>query len=50
MEKAIINMGEKFLQNTEHIHADWVMEKEYPLQRKCWQCRECLIVLEQKAK
>ena len=31
MEKAIVNVGEKFLQNSEHIHADWVMEKEYPL-------------------
>ncbi len=33
MEKAIINTGDQFLQNSEHIHADWVMEKEYPLSR-----------------
>jgi Ca2+-transporting ATPase len=31
MEKAITNIGEKFLLNTEHIHADWLMEKEYSL-------------------
>jgi Ca2+-transporting ATPase len=31
MEKAIINIGDQFLQNSEHIHTDWVMEKEYPL-------------------
>jgi Ca2+-transporting ATPase len=31
MEKAISAMGEKFLKNTEHIHADWQMVKEYPL-------------------
>jgi Ca2+-transporting ATPase len=34
MEKAIIKIGEKFLQNTEHIHADWIMEKEYPLSKE----------------
>jgi Ca2+-transporting ATPase len=33
MEKAIINIGDQFLQNSEHIHTDWVMEKEYPLSR-----------------
>jgi Ca2+-transporting ATPase len=33
MEKAIINIGDQFLQNSEHIHADWVMEKEYPLSK-----------------
>jgi Ca2+-transporting ATPase len=33
MEKAIINIGDRFLQNSEHIHKDWVMEKEYPLSR-----------------
>jgi Ca2+-transporting ATPase len=33
MEKAIINTGDKFLQNSEHIHADWVMGKEYPLSK-----------------
>ncbi len=34
MEKAIINIGDLFLQNTEHIHYDWVMEKEYPLSKE----------------
>ncbi len=33
MEKAIINIGDQFLQNSEHIHSDWVMEKEYPLSK-----------------
>lgn len=33
MEKAIINIGNRFLQNSEHIHTDWVMEKEYPLSK-----------------
>jgi Ca2+-transporting ATPase len=33
MEKAIINIGDQFLLNSEHIHADWVMEKEYPLSK-----------------
>ncbi len=33
MEKAILNIGDKFLQNSEHIHSDWVMEKEYPLSK-----------------
>ena len=33
MERAIINVGEQFLQNTEHIHSTWVMEKEYPLSK-----------------
>lgn len=34
MEKAIINIGDKFLQNSEHIHADWIMEKEYSLSKE----------------
>jgi Ca2+-transporting ATPase len=34
MEKAIIKTGERFLQNTEHIHSDWIMEKEYPLSKE----------------
>ena len=34
MEKAIIDIGDKYLQNTEHIHADWIMEKEYPLSKE----------------
>ena len=33
MEKAIINTGDQFLQNSAHIHTDWVMEKEYPLSK-----------------
>ena len=33
MERAIINIGDQFLQNSEHLHVDWVMEKEYPLSK-----------------
>ena len=33
MEKAILNIGDQFLQSSEHIHADWVMVKEYPLSK-----------------
>jgi len=33
MEKAIIDIGHKFLQNSEHFHSDWIMEKEYPLSK-----------------
>ncbi len=33
MERAILNIGDQFLQNSEHIHADWTMEKEYPLSK-----------------
>jgi Ca2+-transporting ATPase len=33
MERAIINIGDQFLKNSEHIHADWLMEKEYPLSK-----------------
>ena len=33
MEKAITSMGEAYLQNTEHIHTDWQMIKEYPLSK-----------------
>jgi len=33
MEKAIINIGDQYLQNSEHIHTDWVMEKEYSLSK-----------------
>jgi Ca2+-transporting ATPase len=33
MEKAIINTGDQLLQNSAHIHTDWVMEKEYPLSK-----------------
>lgn len=34
MEQAISAMGDVFLQNTEHLHADWEMLKEYPLSKK----------------
>ena len=34
MEKAIINIGSEFLDGTEHLHADWTMEKEYPLSKE----------------
>ncbi len=34
MEKAILNMGEQYLKNTEHIHIDWRMVKEYPLSKE----------------
>lgn len=33
MEKAILNMGEQYLKNTDHIHIDWQMVKEYPLSK-----------------
>ncbi len=31
MEKAFKHLGDKYLQQTEHLHSDWVMEREYPL-------------------
>jgi Ca2+-transporting ATPase len=31
MERAIKEFGEKYLAHTEHLHADWVLEREYPL-------------------
>ncbi len=34
MEKAITKIGDNFLNNTEHIHTDWIMEKEYPLSKE----------------
>jgi Ca2+-transporting ATPase len=34
MERAITNMGEAYLQNTEHIHTDWQMVKEYSLSKE----------------
>lgn len=34
MEKAIAGLGHFFLHGTEHIHSDWIMEKEYPLSRE----------------
>jgi P-type Ca2+ transporter type 2C len=33
MEKAIAIVGERYLRNTEHIHTDWEMIKEYPLSK-----------------
>lgn len=33
MEKAILFMGDLFLKNTDHIHIDWEMVKEYPLSK-----------------
>jgi Ca2+-transporting ATPase len=33
MERAITNMGEVYLKNTEHIHTDWQMVKEYSLSK-----------------
>jgi P-type Ca2+ transporter type 2C len=34
MESAIIKIGSRYLSNTEHIHTDWEMEKEYPLSKE----------------
>jgi len=34
MEKAIESLGLRFLKDTEHIHHDWNMVKEYPLSRE----------------
>lgn len=31
MERAFLNLGERKLAGTEHIHNDWKLEKEYPL-------------------
>ncbi len=31
MEKAMIVAGNKYLSHTEHLHQDWIFEKEYPL-------------------
>ncbi len=33
MEKAILQMSELYLRNTEHIHTGWEMLKEYPLSK-----------------
>ncbi len=33
MERAITNMGDVYLKNTEHIHTDWQMVKEYSLSK-----------------
>ncbi len=34
MEQAITVVGEQFLKNTEHLHYDWEMIKEYPLSKE----------------
>jgi len=34
MEKAITVVGEQFLKNTEHLHSEWEMIKEYPLSKE----------------
>jgi P-type Ca2+ transporter type 2C len=34
MEKAIKEMGEKYLAHTEHLHDDWHLEHQYPLSQK----------------
>ncbi|HLO30480.1 MAG TPA: cation-translocating P-type ATPase [Anaerolineales bacterium] len=34
MEKAIQELGGRTLVNTEHLHADWTLMKEYPLSEK----------------
>lgn len=34
MEKAITRVGEKHFQDTEHLHDDWVMEKEFALSKE----------------
>ncbi|MDR9900053.1 HAD-IC family P-type ATPase [Aetokthonos hydrillicola Thurmond2011] len=31
MEKALRQMGEHYLENTEHLHDDWEIQREYPL-------------------
>ena len=33
MERAITNMGDVYLKNTEHIHTEWQMVKEYSLSK-----------------
>ncbi len=34
MEKAITLVGDQYLKDTEHLHADWEMIKEYPLSKE----------------
>jgi Ca2+-transporting ATPase len=31
MDRAIHSIGEKYLQQTEHLHQDWILKREYPL-------------------
>jgi len=33
MEKAIREMGKKHLSNTEHLHEQWTLIREYPLSK-----------------
>ncbi len=33
MEKAMKELGEQTLANTEHLHASWVLQREYPLSK-----------------
>ena len=34
MEKAIRELGEQYLAQTEHLHRDWTLVHEYPLSRE----------------
>jgi P-type Ca2+ transporter type 2C len=34
MEKAIKQLGDEYLRNTEHLHGDWELVHEYPLSRE----------------
>ncbi|MFA4836200.1 MAG: cation-translocating P-type ATPase [Dehalococcoidia bacterium] len=33
MEKAITQLGQRYLDNTEHLHRNWTLEHEYPLSK-----------------
>ncbi|HKV41027.1 MAG TPA: cation-translocating P-type ATPase [Blastocatellia bacterium] len=33
MEKALLGLGDRYLAQTEHIHNDWVLVREYPLSK-----------------
>lgn len=50
MEKAINILGEEFLKDTEHIHADWEMVKEYPLSKDLLAMSRVFIYTETKEK
>ena len=34
MEKALRELGERYLANTEHVHGNWALVQEYPLSRE----------------
>ncbi|RJQ56300.1 MAG: cation-translocating P-type ATPase [Actinobacteria bacterium] len=34
MEKAFRNLGQRYLANTEHLHEDWSLVREYPLSKQ----------------